>query len=91
VQVGEIVPSQQRKFPDGGGGLATTIEMVRCSDPQTPVAMSVIVSVPERVPVYVTLRLPVPDVVERPLPSAEESVQLPTLATVTLIVVLCPC
>ena len=53
LHVGDTVPSQQRKFPDGGGGggAATTIEVVRCKDPQAPVAVSVIVSDPERVPV----------------------------------------
>jgi hypothetical protein len=51
VHVGENVPSQQRRVPDDGGGAETTIELLRSSDPQALLAESVIVSVPERVPV----------------------------------------
>ena len=51
VQVGESVPSQQRKLPDCGGGADTVMNVVRCKEPQAPVAVSVMVSEPERVPV----------------------------------------
>jgi len=89
VHVGESVPSQQRKVPDAGA--ATEMKVVRCREPQPPVVAKVIMSEPDRVPVYVTARLVVPAEADKPLPRVEESVQLPIFATLTVIIVVCPC
>lgn len=94
MQVGEIVPSQQRRDPLGGGGGGgvegfTTIEALRWIVPQArPMAVSVTVSLPLRAPLYAIDTVPpaVPDEGLNELPRLEETLQLTAFAVVIVIV-----